>query len=73
MPSSVAFLCSLNDSGTGKGSSSEIVVLDEKGRSNFYDLMTRRGEPRSYAFDLVWFNRQDLRSRFWSASRCCAG
>ena len=41
----------------------EIVVLDEKGRSNFYDLMTRRGEPRYYAFDLVWLNRQDLRSK----------
>ena len=38
----------------------EIVVLDEKGRSNFYDLMARRGEPRYYAFDLVWLNRQDL-------------
>jgi ATP-dependent DNA ligase len=24
----------------------EIVVLDEKGRSNFFDLMAHRGEPR---------------------------
>jgi bifunctional non-homologous end joining protein LigD len=31
----------------------EIVVLDEKGRSNFYDLMAHRGEPRYYAFDLL--------------------
>ena len=41
----------------------EIVVLDEQGRSNFYDLMARRGEPRYYAFDLVWLNGQDLRSK----------
>ena len=31
----------------------EIVVLDEKGRSNFFDLMAHRGEPRYYAFDLL--------------------
>jgi bifunctional non-homologous end joining protein LigD len=41
----------------------EIVVLDEKGRSNFYDLMTHRGEPRYYIFDLVWLNGIDLPSR----------
>ena len=41
----------------------EIVVLDEKGRSNFYDLMARRGEPRYYAFDLVWLNGRDLRAQ----------
>jgi bifunctional non-homologous end joining protein LigD len=41
----------------------EIVVLDEKGRSNFFDLMARRGEPRYYAFDLLWLNGIDLRSR----------
>ena len=41
----------------------EIVVLDEKGRSNFYDLMARRGQPRYYAFDLVWLNGRDLRSK----------
>jgi bifunctional non-homologous end joining protein LigD len=34
----------------------EIVVLDEKGRSNFFDLMAHRGEPRYYAFDLLWLN-----------------
>jgi bifunctional non-homologous end joining protein LigD len=39
----------------------EIVVLDEKGRSNFYDLMAHRGEPRYYAFDLLWLNGIDLR------------
>src|SRR5215831_20122154 len=41
----------------------EIVVLDEKGRSKFYDLMAHRGEPRFYAFDLLWLNGIDLRSR----------
>jgi bifunctional non-homologous end joining protein LigD len=41
----------------------EIVVLDEKGRSNFYDLMAHRGEPRYYAFELLWLNNIDLRSR----------
>jgi bifunctional non-homologous end joining protein LigD len=41
----------------------EIVVLDEKARSNFYDLMAHRGEPRYYAFDLLWLNGIDLRSR----------
>jgi len=41
----------------------EIVVLDEKGRSNFFDLMAHRGEPRYYAFDLFWLNGIDLRSR----------
>ena len=41
----------------------EIVVLDAEGRSNFPDLMARRGEPRYYAFDLVWLNGQDLRSK----------
>jgi hypothetical protein len=39
------------------------VVLDEKGRSNFYDLMAHRGEPRYYAFDLTWLNGVDLCSR----------
>jgi hypothetical protein len=41
----------------------EIVVLDEKGRSNFWDLMAHQGEPRYYAFDLMWLNGVDLRSR----------
>ena len=41
----------------------EIVVLDEKGRSRFHDLMPHRGEPRYYAFDLVWLNGRDLRAQ----------
>jgi bifunctional non-homologous end joining protein LigD len=36
----------------------EIMVLDENGRSNFHDLMARRGEPRYYAFDLMWLNAE---------------
>jgi hypothetical protein len=40
-----------------------IVVLDDKGRSNFHDLIARRGETRYYAFDLMWLNSIDLRSR----------
>src|SRR6516165_3887069 len=39
----------------------EIVVMDEKGRSNFCDLMARRGEPRYYGFDPLWLNGIDLR------------
>ena len=41
----------------------EIVVLDEQGRSIFFDLMAHRGEPRYYAFDLLWLNGIDVRSR----------
>ena len=41
----------------------EIVVLDEEGRSNFHHLMARRGEPRYYAFDLMWLNGIGPRSR----------
>jgi bifunctional non-homologous end joining protein LigD len=32
-------------------------------RPNFFDLMAHRGEPRYYAFDLLWLNGVDLRSR----------
>jgi bifunctional non-homologous end joining protein LigD len=41
----------------------EIVVLDEKGRSHFRDLMARRGEPRYYGFDLLWLMASILRCR----------
>jgi len=37
-------------------------VLDEKGRSKFFDLVAHRGEPHYYAFDLLWLNGIDLRS-----------
>lgn len=39
----------------------EIVYLDEHGRSQFNELLFRRGEPRFYAFDLLWCERKDLR------------
>ena len=32
----------------------EIVCLDEHGRSQFNELLFHRGEPRFYAFDLLW-------------------
>jgi ATP-dependent DNA ligase len=39
----------------------EIVCLDSEGRSQFYTLLRRRGEPVFYAFDLLWLNGEDLR------------
>src|SRR5581483_5447207 len=39
----------------------EIVCLDESGRSQFNDLLFRRGQPRFYAFDLLWCEGKDLR------------
>jgi bifunctional non-homologous end joining protein LigD len=39
----------------------EIVCLDSKGRSEFDDLLYRRGEPYFYAFDLIWCDEIDLR------------
>jgi bifunctional non-homologous end joining protein LigD len=41
----------------------EIVYLDAAGRSIFKDMLHRRGEPIFYAFDLLWLNGRDLRSR----------
>jgi bifunctional non-homologous end joining protein LigD len=39
----------------------EIVCLDKEGKTQFKDLLFRRGEPRFYAFDLPWLNGKDLR------------
>jgi len=39
----------------------EIVCLDRHGKSQFRDLLFRRGEPLFYAFDLLWCNGEDLR------------
>jgi hypothetical protein len=48
--------------------------LDVAGRSSFHDLMARCGEPRYYAFDLVWRTAVICGdSRFWSASEADAG
>jgi bifunctional non-homologous end joining protein LigD len=41
----------------------EIVCLDEHGRSQFYELMARRGRPCFCAFDLLWVDGYDLRGR----------
>jgi bifunctional non-homologous end joining protein LigD len=39
----------------------EIVCVDSKGRPQFKDLLFRRGEPRFFAFDLLYLNGKDLR------------
>jgi bifunctional non-homologous end joining protein LigD len=39
----------------------EIVVLDAAGRSQFYELLRRRGEPVFYAFDCLSLDGRDLR------------
>jgi bifunctional non-homologous end joining protein LigD len=39
----------------------EIVCLDSEGRSQFNELIYRRGDPYFYAFDLLWLNGRDLR------------
>jgi Phage integrase family/ATP dependent DNA ligase domain len=39
----------------------EIVCLNKRGTSQFTNLLFRRGEPRYYAFDLVFCNGEDLR------------
>jgi len=41
----------------------KIVVLDKYGRSQFNDLLFRRGPVYFYAFDLLSVNGADLRSR----------
>ena len=39
----------------------EIVCLNDEGKPEFRDLLFRRGEARSVAFDLLWCDGQDLR------------
>ena len=39
----------------------EIVCLNAAGKTEFRDLLFRRGEPRFVAFDLLWCDGQDLR------------
>ena len=39
----------------------EIVCLNDGGKPEFRDLLHRRGEPRFVAFDLLWYDGQDLR------------
>jgi bifunctional non-homologous end joining protein LigD len=40
----------------------EIICLDKKGVSQFYSLLSGKGEPIFYAFDLLWIDGQDLRN-----------
>jgi bifunctional non-homologous end joining protein LigD len=39
----------------------EVVCLDSNGVSQFNELMSRKGKPIFYAFDLLWLNGDDLR------------
>jgi bifunctional non-homologous end joining protein LigD len=39
----------------------EVVCLDTHGISQFDKLMSRRGHPVFYAFDLLWLNGEDMR------------
>jgi bifunctional non-homologous end joining protein LigD len=41
----------------------EIICLDAKGVSQFNQLLSRKGEPVLYAFDLLWLEGEDLRQR----------
>jgi bifunctional non-homologous end joining protein LigD len=40
----------------------EVVCLDSNGVSRFNELMSRKGKPVFYAFDLLWLNGDDFRS-----------
>jgi bifunctional non-homologous end joining protein LigD len=40
----------------------EVVCLDSNGVSQFNELVSRKGKPVLYAFDLLWLNGDDLRS-----------
>ncbi len=39
----------------------EIVVLDERGVSQFNHLLNHKAEPVLYSFDLLWLDDEDLR------------
>ena len=41
----------------------EIVCVDDASRPQFYDLLRRRGHPVFYAFDILWLDGEDFRSR----------
>jgi ATP-dependent DNA ligase len=43
----------------------EIVILDDEGRPQFYDLFrpARAGDPVFHAFNLLWLDGDDLRAR----------
>ena len=39
----------------------EIACLDSDGRSQYNELIHRRGDPHFYSFDILWLNGRDLR------------
>src|SRR5215469_1330397 len=39
----------------------EVICLDAQGVSQFNQLLSRKGEPVFYAFDLLWLDGKDLR------------
>jgi bifunctional non-homologous end joining protein LigD len=39
----------------------ELIMADESGRPQFYDLLSGRGAPAYVAFDLLWLDGIDLR------------
>jgi hypothetical protein len=39
----------------------EVISVDAKGVSQFNQLLSRKGEPVFYAFDLLWLDGKDLR------------
>jgi len=39
----------------------EVICVDAKGVSQFNQLLSRKGEPVFYAFDLMWLDGEDLR------------
>jgi bifunctional non-homologous end joining protein LigD len=41
----------------------EVISVDAKGVSQFNQLLSRKGEPVFYAFDLLWLDAEDLRQR----------
>ena len=56
----------------------EAVVLDDRGRSNFAELqadLTHHGSPRAvlYAFDLLFFDGEDLRAKALEERRAALG
>src|SRR6516162_1579316 len=38
----------------------EVICVDAKGVSQFNQLLSRKGEPVFYAFDLLWLDGKDL-------------
>jgi bifunctional non-homologous end joining protein LigD len=39
----------------------EVICVDAQGVSQFNQLLSRKGEPVFYAFDLLWLDGEDLR------------